>query len=268
MREIVTLIDADTLLWNLSYKLDSAEVDSANDVIDGFVELILRNTNCSYYLGFLGEHKTFRHQVYPEYKANRADNPDWLIKWRPFIRQRLTSHWGFMYSGILEAEDCVSICAYKLQESHNVIIAAIDKDLNMVTGEYINHYNYNKHEFWYSDRFGSLELIQKSKSKKLIGTGLMWYYTQICKGDSTDNIPSLRKGFGDVAIYNLLKNCKTEWQLHCKVYREFLKYSSKEAFILNRILVKMLEEESYGFTMPSLIPRNRVEDTNIEEYIL
>jgi hypothetical protein len=180
----------------------------------------------------------------------------WVIKWEAYIRQRLIEFWKFIVCDGIESEDAVSICNEFYKYKTNIVLAYLDKDLHQIEG---NRFDYSKHQHWYTDKFGKLELIQKSKSKKLSGTGLMWLYAQYCLGDKTDNIPNLKKGCGDVYVYNLLKDCTTELQLMNKVYQEFLKHSSREAFILNRTLVKMLDKPMYNFMIPEVIEYKKVE---------
>jgi 5'-3' exonuclease len=262
MNTITTIIDADSICYLTAYNLqDTNDTEAAIEKIDSFVKYILDNTNCSHYLGFLGKGETFRSIIYPEYKSNRSEKPDWLVRWGPFIRERLVNVWKFKYSNLLEAEDACTICINHFKDKSNVIYAHIDKDGNSLEG---NHYNYSTHTFWYSDKFGFLNLEQKKSSKKLKGSGLMWLYAQYCLGDKTDNIPSLKKGCGEVYVYNLLKDCTSEYQLLKKVYGEFLKHSSKDAFILNRQLITMVDTESFGFSVPELVEYKKT-DINIFE---
>jgi len=41
----------------------------------------------------------------------------------------------------------------------------------------------------------------------------MWLYAQSLLGDSTDNIVGI-KGYGNVKVFNTLKDCKTEIELY------------------------------------------------------
>lgn len=265
MNSISTIIDGDTLIYTLAYNLQNKTVEEAEVEIDKYIELILRNTHSTHYLGFLGEHKVFRHNIYDLYKSKRPEKPEFFIKWEYFIKHRLVNRWKFVLSGVLEAEDCAIICANHYKESTNIILAHIDKDLNFWEG---NHYNYSSHQHWYTDKLGKLELQikragTKNQSKKLVGTGLKFYYAQLIIGDSTDCIPSMKRGCGDVYAYNLLNSCDSEFSLLRKVYSEYLKYSNRDTFIRNRSLVKMLDKPDYGFTIPELIPRNKVEEIDI-----
>lgn len=247
MNSITTIIDGDTLIYNLAYRIQDKSVEEVELEIDKYIELILRNTNCTYYLGFLGESRVFRHDIYDLYKSKRPEKPDFFVKWEYFIKHRLVDKWKFILSGMLESEDCAVICANHYSSSSNVVLAHIDKDLNFWEG---NHYNFNTHQHWYTDKLGSLELRVKKKSRKLYGVGLKFYYAQLIIGDSTDCIPSMKKGCGDVYAYNLLDSCTSEFSLLRKVYSEYLKHSTKDIFIRNRKLVRMLDKEEYGFVIP------------------
>lgn len=258
--KIATLIDADTIIFLVAYNhRDKNDVDVVNYEVDKFVKLILDNTHCSHYLGFLGGEQCFRHSIYDLYKSKRAEKPDWFRKWEGIIRLRLIDTWGFIVCDGIEAEDGAIITAEKYRNEYNLVLAHVDKDLNFWEG---NHYNYSKHKFWYSSRLGTLELDRKGK---IVGNGLKFMYAQIICGDPTDCIPGL-KGKG-AKFADMILDTDSEYALFRRTYAAYLKHhrgsNPKEYFKQQASLVCMLDKEAYGFTVPKLIERE-TNDTNID----
>jgi 5'-3' exonuclease len=60
------------------------------------------------------------------------------------------------------------------------------------------------------DEIGYLEL---KGPKKLTGTGISFFYSQLLTGDATDTYDGL-PGCGPIRAYDLLKDCKTERELY------------------------------------------------------
>jgi hypothetical protein len=270
MNSITTLIDADTIIFYIAYhNQETTDVEVVIKNVDDYITLILDNTNCTHYLGFIGGTKCFRYEVakHLPYKGNRGVKPEWFTKWDPVIRHRMISHWGFIVCDNIEAEDGVSICNEHYKNETNTIIAHVDKDSNDIEG---NHYNYKSHTFYHVDYLGELTLNNK---KKLIGTGRKWFWSQMIIGDkSTDNIEGL-KGKGDVFAYNLLNSKTSEYGLFRATYiayintytglnrREYARVLFRETLQL----VGMLTQPAYGFEIPKLI--SRVKELSEEELI-
>jgi hypothetical protein len=260
MNSITTLIDADTLVFYIAYRHQETEdVDLVLKTTDEYIELILNNTNCTKYLGFIGGDRCFRYDIaqHIPYKGNRLEKPDWFRKWENIIRHRMISHWGFIVCHNIEAEDGVSICNEHYKGITNIVIAHVDKDLNDIEG---NHYNYRDHTFYYTDYLGELELNSKRKIK---GTGRKWFWSQMIVGDkNTDNIEGL-KGKGDVFAYNLLHSKASEYGMFRATYKAYLDvYSNLNRREYARVLFRetlqligMLTSPAYGFIVPELVER-------------
>lgn len=146
------------------------------------VRRILHETGADQYKVFIGGSENFRHQIYPEYKANRKDvkRPDWLQDVREYL---VMEHKAVICDGI-EADDAMGIeqCAehYRVGTEDDdrpgylydvdTIICSIDKDLLQVPG---HHYNFVKQERIFVDQL----------------VGLKHFYQQLIQGDASDNIP-------------------------------------------------------------------------------
>ena len=170
---------------------------------------------------FLSGENNFRYNIYPEYKANRVTE-------KPFHHKNIKVHFQGMYDtkvieGI-EADDALSIEQCKaLDRCEETIICSRDKDLRMVPGW---HYSWEigNQPSWgpcYVCDPGYITLIRKSKSAKVEGTGLMWFYAQMLMGDkATDNIPGLPK-VGPVKAYKILEGAYDADEALERVYEQY-----------------------------------------------
>lgn len=182
-----------------------------------------------------------------KYKGNRSkDNkPILLGEARDYIMNKLT---GDMCIGI-EADDKLSIIHRKewarafseaskvapkgsgLDEIEKIamdltktVLGSIDKDLKMCPGKYYNPDAGLGIEEIYPLGHLHLDIKEypmtgKIKSKDLKFNGLKGFYAQILLGDSADNIPGVFQ-CGDVATYEILKDCKNEKELFKATLRE------------------------------------------------
>lgn len=162
------LIDADSLCYKAGFVVNEpGQEDLACWQLDGLVERILEVTKPSTYQLYITGSNNFRYQIYPAYKGNRVD----MV--RPLhlqvMREHLITKWAAAISDGNEADDEVGIAAYG-SEDEEVLLAHIDKDLDMLEGR---HYNYNKEEFY-----------EISSHQALCN-----FYMQLIQGDKGDNIP-------------------------------------------------------------------------------
>lgn len=169
----------------------------------------------------------FRHEVAvtKEYKGNRKDAA------KPYhfhnLRAYMLSEYDCIVTDGMEADDLICIHLYddykKGIESNtfNKICCSRDKDLRMCPGW---HYGWQcgKQEQYgpcFVEPLGHIEL-SKGASKKIIGSGLKFFYSQLITGDTVDNIPGLPKR-GPVFAYNLLSDCTSEIELFEAVRRAY-----------------------------------------------
>ena len=124
----------------------------------------------------LSPKKSFRQDLYPEYKANRKKSqPTVGIRDLKLLVIDRLKDWVLLIPNV-EADDVVNYYA----REHNYMVAAIDKDV--INANPTHCYNYKK--FTWSSPSSELE-IEK------------WYLKQTLMGDRTDNIPGAN-GIGEV----------------------------------------------------------------------
>jgi len=210
-------------------------------LLTGFVNLIdmLRREHGTDYLVFAldAKGKTFRNDIYPEYKANRDAAPEDLVKQLPVAIDWITQM-GFanlMREGY-EADDVITtVTKFAREKEMHVRIVSHDKDLyQMIEDGKVEMYDAVKrsvvNEQTCIDKFGV-------HPRDFINF-------QAILGDSSDNVPGV-KGIGKVgasklinqyhtleAIYDDVENCGTP-----RIQKLMLE--SKELAFLSRDLVTM-----------------------------
>ncbi len=151
---------------------------------------ILREEKPKYFCFVLdGQGKNFRHEIYPEYKAQRPEAPEDLkMQFEPI--KQMVQRFGIKLevSDNCEADDCIASLAKKFSAERPVVIVGVDKDLRQCLNENVIMWD------------------PASKSEKIVTaerfteeTGLLpnqWADVQALIGDSSDNIPGV-KGIGE-----------------------------------------------------------------------
>ncbi len=125
--------------------------------------------------------KTFRDEVFAEYKANRTEMPPDLGEQIPYIRRVLEAMRipVLEYAGF-EADDVIGAMARRSSEKYDVVIVSSDKDMLQLVDERVHMYNPMKEDVWYdpaaTEEFMGVKPAQVADLLAL-------------KGDSVDNIP-------------------------------------------------------------------------------
>jgi DNA polymerase-1 len=127
--------------------------------------------------------RTFRHEQYEDYKAQRPPTPDELAQQLPLIKE-LVAAWGivsFEVAGV-EADDVIGTLARQMAgPGCEVVIATSDKDmLQLVDGTTVTY------DPWKRTRFGPEEVRQKLG----VGPEQVVDYMALT-GDSVDNVPGV-----------------------------------------------------------------------------
>lgn len=220
MNKTVALIDADSLL----YQSSKENIEDSIRIIEEKIYNILIKTSCDYYCLFLSSKNTFRHNVYPEYKANRKKYKS-PLKWVKTLREYLIEKYNAQTMNNVEADDLVSYYytnkIYKCEHSGfkmfvlekdkidglkyeelDSIICSPDKDLlNNFPGKHFDYSYYLKEKDKPETLIeGSWKEVNQQEANKFI-----WY--QMLAGDSADNIVGLY-GIGNVTANQWLSEMK------------------------------------------------------------
>src|SRR5580698_496219 len=194
--------------------------------------------------------KTFRDEVYAEYKANRTEMPPDLGDQIPYIRRLLEAMRipVLQYAGF-EADDVIGAMARRASEEFDVVIVSSDKDMLQLVDDRVHMYNPVKEDVWYdaatTEEFMGVKPGQVADLLAL-------------KGDSIDNIPGA-PGIGDKGARDLIVRfgsvegaLEHAAEVERKMYRESL-HNNREQILLSKRLATIDTTVPVEFEMANLV---------------
>lgn len=123
-------------------------------------------------------------------------------------------------SGYYESDDCLVMDMYSTLQQDEILIGVVnEKDYRGCDG---NWYLYDAQELLNVDGLGSLYRDSKGNVK---GTGRLFKYFQVCWQDTADNYAAncfSDSKNGQVLVYNLLKDCKTDKEAFEAMVKHFM----------------------------------------------
>ncbi len=224
-------------------------------LLTGFINLIdalKREHNTDYIVFALdSKGKTFRNDLYPEYKANRDEPPVDLTKQLPiaidWIREMGFAH---LAKDGFEADDIIATLAkYGKEQGLNVRIVSHDKDLYQMIedGRVVMYDSVKRKEITEKDCFLKFGVYPKD-----------FINFQAIIGDASDNIPGV-KGIGKVGASKLINEFFTLENIYDNLERcgtartQKLLLESKENAFLSRELVTMKQDVFKDFDLESFV---------------
>ena len=173
----------------------------ATNAVYGFVNMLLKVVREQQpdHLAVVFDSKgpTFRHELYPAYKANRAAMPDDLVPQVPVIKEvvRAFNMPAIELAGV-EADDIIATLARRFAaEGLEVTVVTGDKDLMQVVSERIRLLDTMK------DKVSGLEEV----AERFGGTPAQVVEVQALAGDSSDNVPGV-PGIGEKTAVELIRD--------------------------------------------------------------
>ena len=129
--------------------------------------------------------KTFRNDLYPEYKANRSAMPEDLVAQIKPLHEAITAMgWPIIIKEGVEADDVIgTLCKEATQNQFNVVVSTGDKDLAQLVNEHITLINTMSNE--------KLDIEGVKNKFGLLPNQIIDYLTLI--GDTSDNVPGVEK---------------------------------------------------------------------------
>jgi DNA polymerase-1 len=126
--------------------------------------------------------KTFRHDIYSEYKANRKSMPTELLNQIPHIKDACQS-FGFVLAEKtgFEADDIIATYTKMNSDIHNVNIVSSDKDLVQLMGNNVSIYDPAKQRY----------ITEEDVVKKFEVTSDKVLDVLALTGDASDNVPGI-----------------------------------------------------------------------------
>ncbi len=186
--------DLDNIVASISTDFKEAKVE-----MEGFIEGVLDNTDCTDAVLVLSPKKTFRYDVSADYKGNRKP-PKVSLEMLAPLREYLMETQDVILFDNVEADDVCVTRMYK--EPGKYVLCHIDKDLNQAPGR---HYNYNTQERY--------DIDQEAAD--------YWFYSQALEGDSVDGIKGCPK-IGKVKAAKILGAVSPEdyWKTIVETYEK------------------------------------------------
>lgn len=135
--------------------------------------------------------KTFRDDIYPEYKANRASMPDDLrVQIEPLFEAIKAMGWPLIVEDGVEADDVIGALAKQAErEGIKTIISTGDKDITQLVNDHITVVNTMRDAFRKVDDV--LDIAGVERKFGLPPERMIDYLMLI--GDSSDNVPGVEK---------------------------------------------------------------------------
>ena len=165
---------------------------------------------------------TFRHEIYPDYKANRSGTVKPIL-YRPLIDWSCEEYPHLQYAG-LEADDLLG-----LNQRDDTVIASADKDLRTVPGSHLDL------------EALAVETVSEDEANARL-------FAQALTGDATDGYSGL-KGVGPKTADKILDGCVTEQELWTAVVDAYVgKGCTAEDALLSVRLARILRQGEYDST--------------------
>lgn len=202
------LLDAYSLIFRSYYALIRNPMYNADGLntscIFGFVntleELLTKEKPTHIAVAFDPSGPNFRHNIYPEYKANRDQTPEDIIKSVPYIK-RILKAYGIPILVVdgYEADDVIGTLAKKAEsDGYMVYMMTPDKDYIQLLSDNIFIYKPSR-------AGGGIEVVdwQKACADFQLENPMQFIDILALMGDSSDNIPGA-PGVGEKTAIKLI----------------------------------------------------------------
>lgn len=228
------IIDAHALAYKAYYALAQQNLKNADGMptgaIYGFFRMLFKllNEYKPEYVAITWDPpvKTFRHEIYKDYKANRKPMPEDLIYQIEVIKEFLKKI-GFpiIIRNHYEADDIIGTLVEKFKKKYKIILLTGDKDCYQLLDENVIMLRGKK---GVSD-FTEINVEFLNKELEILPSQVTDYMALV--GDSSDNIPGAQ-GIGPKTASELIQKYETIENLYSHL--EELKPSIKEKLIKSR----------------------------------
>lgn len=191
MKKTLLLVDGSSFLYRAYYALPDLRSPEGEPTgaIYGMLNM-LRRLEKDYegaYLTCVFDAKgpTFRHALYPEYKANRAAMPDDLVQQIAPIHEAVAClGWPVVSVAGVEADDVIGTLARQAEkQGYETVIATADKDMAQLVDEAVTLVNTMSNE--------KLDTAGVAEKYGVPPSAIIDYLCLI--GDASDNIPGVPK---------------------------------------------------------------------------
>ncbi|MDR2801719.1 MAG: DNA polymerase I [Prevotellaceae bacterium] len=201
------LIDGHALIYRAYYAFIKRPITTSTGIdtsaIYGFtrsvIDLVEQEKPSHLIVAFDPGGKTFRHDKYPLYKANRQETPDVIKRSLPAVKEILTAFRIPVISKEgYEADDVIGTIAKQAeQKGYDVFMVTPDKDYGQLVSDHI--FICKPHQAGKLERIGVNEIKAKyliERPEQVIDVLTLW-------GDASDNVPGV-DGVGEARAKKLV----------------------------------------------------------------
>ena len=256
-RKTFYLVDGSSYIFRAFFGVRQLSTSKGfpTNALYGFINMlqkVIREEKPDYLVvAFDSPDKTFRHKIYPDYKANREAPPEELAKQFPYF-EPLVQAYGL--SSVrrpgFEADDIIGTLAKKgTQEELEVVIVSGDKDMMQLISPNVYMLDTMKNK-----KFMDKEVVEKfgvQADKVVEVMGLM--------GDSSDHVPGVA-GIGPKIAAELIQKFGSMESLYKRInevekkkVKEKLEHDKENAF-MSRELVSIDTEMDLEFNSDLMKP--------------
>lgn len=202
--EKILLIDSNALMYRAYHGLPPLEYDGQIvGAVYGFFLILtkaLEDIEPDFVVAaFDRKEKTFRHDIFKDYKAQRPEMPEDLVSQIPIIKKGLDNFKiPILDRAGFEADDIIGTLATKWKEDKQIIILSGDRDLLQLVDENV---------LVRSPGRGIKKMIKFNKEEVVKRYGVppnLFIDYKALRGDPSDNIPGV-KGIGKKRAEKLVK---------------------------------------------------------------
>ena len=266
-RKTFYLVDGSSYIFRAFFGVRQLSTSKGfpTNALYGFINMlqkVIREEKPDYLVvAFDSPDKTFRHKIYPDYKANREAPPEELAKQFPYF-EPLVQAYGL--SSVrrpgFEADDIIGTLAKKgIQEGLEVVIVSGDKDMMQLISPNVYMLDTMKNQ-----KFMDKEVVEKfgvQAGKVVEVMGLM--------GDSSDHVPGVA-GIGPKIAAELIQKFGSIESLYKRInevekkkVKEKLEHDKENAF-MSRELVSIDTEMDLEFNSDLMKP-GKIDSTKLKK---
>lgn len=270
MRKNLCLVDGSGFIFRAYYampplsKADGTPIGAVFGFTSMLMNLLEKYKDSYLVVIFDAARRNFRHDIYPEYKANRGAAPEDLVSQFPIMREVCEAfHVPCIEQIGVEADDIIATYAAQAKEKgiHTTIISA-DKDLmQLLDEEYIFLYDPMKNK---NITLEDVEVKFGVLPEKVIDV-------QALIGDSSDNVPGV-PGIGPKTASELIRTYETLEALLDNIHtikqhkrRETL-MTNRDLALISKQLVTLKKDVELPVPIEDLIPKS-IEFSKIIEFL-
>lgn len=270
MRKNLCLVDGSGFIFRAYYampplsKADGTPIGAVFGFTSMLMNLLEKYKDSYLVVIFDAARRNFRHDIYPEYKANRGEAPEDLVPQFPIMREVCEAfHVPCIEQIGVEADDIIATYAVqaKAKGIHTTIISA-DKDLMQLLD--------NENVFLYDPMKNKNITLADVEAKFGVAPDKV-IDVQALIGDSSDNVPGV-PGIGPKTASELIRTYETLEALLNNIHtikqnkrRESL-MENKELALISKQLVTLKKDVKVPLPIEELIPKS-IQFSKITEFL-